>query len=62
MINNQSDKPEKLTPKDSERKDIQHPENTGETVQKPEDKNYEGDQADFGDVAKTKENSEVTKN
>jgi hypothetical protein len=55
MINNQSDKPEKLAPKDAERKRIRHPEDTGEAVVKPEDRNYKGESADFGNVAEKKE-------
>jgi hypothetical protein len=59
MINNQSDKPEKLEPKDSERKDIKHPTEDSEAVLKPEDQEYHKDEADFQPPpAESKEKSE----
>ncbi|WP_374163239.1 hypothetical protein [Arcticibacter sp. MXS-1] len=57
-INNQSDKPEKLYPQDSERKDIRHPEDDEEAVLKPEDQDYTEEDAQFKEPAKTKEESE----
>ncbi|MGX5688022.1 hypothetical protein [Arcticibacter tournemirensis] len=57
-INNQSDKPEKLYPKDSERKHIRHPEDDEEAVLKPEDRDYNEEEANFRSPAKTKEESE----
>ena len=58
MINNQSDKPEKFEPKDSKRKDIKHPQDDEEAVVKPEDKEYNKKDDDFGNIAKYKENRE----
>ncbi|PWG79838.1 hypothetical protein [Pararcticibacter amylolyticus] len=57
-INNQSDKPEKLTPQDSGRKHISHPEDEEDAVLKPEDMDYTEEEADFRDPAKTKEEGE----
>ena len=57
-INNQSDKPEKLEPQDSERKHIRHPEDDEEAVLKPEDLEYKEEEANFGSIAKRKEESE----
>ncbi len=57
-INNQSDKPEKLKPQDSERKHIRHREDDDEAVLKPEDRDYTEEEADFRDPAKVKEESE----
>jgi len=47
MINHQSDKPEKFEPKDSERKNIEHPEDDNKAVRKPEDEEYKEEDADF---------------
>ncbi|WP_207429640.1 hypothetical protein [Pedobacter sp. SYSU D00535] len=58
MINNQSDKPEKFEPKDSERKDIRHPEDDQEAVLKLEDLDYTEEEADFKDPSTTKERGE----
>lgn len=58
MGNNQSDKPEKLEPQDSKEKQIRHPKDDNEAVVKTEDKIYNGDNADFKNVAKKKELSE----
>lgn len=58
MINNQSNEPEDLEPKDSERKHIKHPENDEEAVLKPGDKKYKKKDPDFKSPAKTKEESE----
>ena len=57
-MNNQSEKPEKLKPQDSEEKGIKHHKDDSEAVVKPEDKAYTKDQADFGNAAKKRENSE----
>ena len=57
-MNNQSKKPEKLRPQDSERKDIKHPKDDNKTVVKSEDKEYNEDEAEFKNVAKSRENSE----
>ena len=57
-MNNQSKKPEKLRPQDSERKDIKHPKDDNEAVVKSEDKQYNEDEAEFKNVAKSRENSE----
>ena len=58
MINNKSDKPEKFEPQDSKQKEIKHPKDDNEAVVKPEDENYNEEDADFKNVAKKKENSE----
>lgn len=58
MINNQSDKPEKLEPKDSRRKKIKHPQDDDEAVVKPEDKTYSKEDVDFGNIARYKEQIE----
>ena len=58
MTKNQSDKPEKFEPKDSERKDIKHPQDDEEAVIKPEDKDYNEENADFGNVSERRKNSE----
>ena len=57
-MNNQSEKPEKLRPQDSDRKDIKHPKDDNEAVVKSEDKQYHKDEAEFKNVAKSRENSE----
>lgn len=57
-MNNQSKKAEKLEPQDSERKPVKHPENDNEAVVHPEDLEYHQEEADFGDVAKRKEQGE----
>jgi hypothetical protein len=62
MINNQSDKPEKLIPMDSEQKEIQHPKDDKEAVVKTEDKHYKEQNVNFGNVAEKKEKSDVRKN
>lgn len=58
MINNKSDKPEKLEPQDSERKDIKPGRDDDKSVVKPKDLDYEEEDADFKNLAKTKETSE----
>ena len=58
MINNKSDKPEKFEPKDSKRKNIKHPQDDEEAVVKPEDRSYNKEESDFGNIAKYKEESE----
>lgn len=58
MINNQNDKPEKLEPKDSKRKSIEHPQDDNEAVVKSKDLTYTKEEEDFGDIAKYKEQRE----
>jgi len=58
MINNQSDKPEELEPKDSKRKAVKHPQDDEEAVVKPEDRVYHEQDEDFGNIAKRKEQGE----
>ncbi|WP_207532581.1 hypothetical protein [Desertivirga arenae] len=59
MINNQSDKPEKFEPKDSVRKEIKHPQDDEEAVLKPEDLDYNKEEANFQPPpAESKETSE----
>jgi|GEM_PF-677451 len=53
-INNQSDKSEKFEPKDSERKDIKHPQDDEEAVIQPENQTYVKEEADFYDPQKRK--------
>lgn len=55
---NQSKKPEKLKPQDSEQKDINHPKNDEETVVKPEDKSYKKEDAEFKNPAKQRQQGE----
>ena len=57
-MNNQSKKPEKLEPQDSEQKNIKHPENDKEAVLKPEDKIYHKRDATFVNPAKVREQQE----
>jgi len=58
MTNNQSEKPEKLKPQDSERKEIKHPQDDTEAVVKPDDLDYEKEDADFGSIEKRKAENE----
>lgn len=58
MINNQSKKKEKLEPQDSEQKNIIPNKNDAKSVVRDEDLTYDEDSADFGNAAKTKEQSE----
>ncbi|MGV3704221.1 MAG: hypothetical protein ACO1NU_02485 [Arcticibacter sp.] len=58
MTNNQSDNPERLEPQDSERKDIKPGKDDEKAVVKPEDLDYEAEDAHFKNPAKTKETSE----
>lgn len=53
-INNQSSKPEKFEPKDSERKDIKHPQDDGEAVIQPENQVYKKEEPEFRDPQKRK--------
>ncbi|WP_423149061.1 hypothetical protein [Rubrolithibacter danxiaensis] len=53
-INNQSDKPEKFEPKDSERKEIKHHQDDEETVLKDKDKDYQKENPEFYDPQKRK--------
>ncbi len=57
-MNNQSDIPEKFEPKDSKRKKIKHPQDDDEAVLKPEDQDYQKENADFKNVSRAKEESE----
>ena len=57
-MNNQSKKPEKLEPQDSDQKNIKHPGNDKEAVVKPEDKVYNKQDATFIDPAKQREQRE----
>ena len=57
-INNQSDKSEKREPQDSEQKQIDHPQNDGETVVKPEDQKYLKVDAEFENPALERERGE----
>jgi hypothetical protein len=57
-MKNQSKKAEKLTPQDSERKEIHHPENDNEAVINPEDLQYRKEEPDFKDIAVRKEQQE----
>ncbi|MEJ7778810.1 MAG: hypothetical protein WKF68_04395 [Daejeonella sp.] len=57
-MNNKSKKSENLEPQDSKQKEIRHPQNDDEAVIKLSDKSYRHEQADFGDTAKKRENSE----
>jgi hypothetical protein len=57
-MNNQSKKPEKLEPQDSEQKNIKHPENDEEAVVKAEDKVYHKRDATFVNPAKKREQQE----
>lgn len=57
-MKNQSKNAEKLTPQDSERKDIKHPENDNEAVINTEDLQYRKEEADFKDIASRKEEHE----
>jgi hypothetical protein len=57
-MNNQSKKPEKLEPQDSDQKKIKHPQNDEEAVIKPEDTAYNKQEADFINPAKQRENGE----
>ena len=58
MINNQSDKPEKFQPKDSERKEIDHIKDDNEAVLKPEDLKYKEEEAEFGNIEQNKAENE----
>ena len=57
-MNNESDKPEKLKPQDSEEKRIKNPKDDNEAVVKPEDKVYQKQEANFDNPAKKRETSE----
>ena len=57
-MNNQSKKPEKLEPQDSEQKNIQTPKNDNEAVVKPEDQTYKKEDANLPDPAKRRETDE----
>ena len=57
-MNNQSKKPERLEPQDSEQKDIKHPKDDKNAVVKPEDKVYNKQNATFIDPAKKREQIE----
>jgi len=53
-INNQSSKSEKFEPKDSERKNIKHPQDDEEAVIGPENQPYTKEEAQFRDPQKRK--------
>ncbi len=57
-MKNQSDKPEKLHPKDSKRKNIVPDEDDKKAVLKSEDKVYRKEEAGFKEPARQRENSE----
>jgi hypothetical protein len=57
-MNNQSEKPEKLLPQDSDQKNIKTPKDDNEAVVKPEDKLYTRHDADLPDPAKRRETDE----
>lgn len=57
-MNNQSKKPEKLEPQDSDQKNIHHPDEDDEAVVKPADKEYNETDAGFKNPAKQREKSE----
>ncbi len=57
-MNNESEKPEKLRPQDSEQKDLKTPNVAKESVVKPEDKVYTRDEGDFPNPAKRRETDE----
>jgi hypothetical protein len=57
-MNNQSEKPEKLKPQDSQQKEVKTPKDDNEAVVKPEDKLYTKNDADFVNPAKRRESEE----
>ena len=57
-MNNESKKPEKLEPQDSDQKNIRHPKNDDKAVKKPEDKVYHKQDATFIDPARQREKGE----
>ena len=57
-MNNQSKKPEKLEPQDSDQKDIKHLRDDEKAVIKPEDKVYNKQDATFINPAKGREQGE----
>ena len=57
-MNNESKKPEKLEPQDSEQKNIAHPKDDDKAVVKPEDKVYTKDNPSFDDPAMRREQNE----
>ena len=57
-MNNQSNKPEKLEPKDSEQKNLKHPKKDKNAIIKPEDKIYRHEEANFVNPAGRRENEE----
>ncbi len=57
-MNNQSEKPEKLEPQDSEQKKVKHPKDDNEAVVKSQDKIYTKEEANFADPAKRRETDE----
>ena len=57
-MNNQSKKPEKLEPRDSDQKNIKHPKDDEKAVIKDEDKVYHKQDATFINPAKDREQRE----
>lgn len=57
-MNNQSKKPEKLEPQDSDQKNIEHPKDDDKAVVKPEDKVYKKEEPAFDNPAKRREQNE----
>ena len=57
-MNNQTEKPEKLAPQDSEQKNIKTPKDDNEAVVKPEDQLYAKIDANLPDPAKRRETDE----
>ena len=57
-MNNESKKPEKLQPQDSDQKKIKHPEDDQKAVIKPEDEVYNKQDATFINPAKEREQRE----
>jgi len=57
-MNNESEKPEKLRPQDSNQKEVKNPKDDNEAVVKPEDRIYTKVEANLPNPAKRRENEE----
>ena len=57
-MNNQSEKPEKLLPQDSEQKKVEHAKDDNKAVVKREDRIYTKEEANLPDPAKRRETDE----
>ena len=57
-MNNQSEKPEKLEPQDSEQKKVKHPKDDNEAVVKNRDKVYTKEEALLADPSTRRETDE----